>query len=744
MAIFARMRYPSRNKKRRRLASSEPRQAMWGKMAMGKPLWMLLLGLVVLPLTTLQWAGATDGKMGGGTITANNALFLDGNEGDDWPGYGRTFGEQHFSPLSQINDRDVGRLKLAWSLDLGPGNPATQPVEVGGVLYFSSGMSIVHAVDVRTGKLLWRYDSNVRDHAGREMRVSWGIRGVAWWNGKVYTATVDGRLIALDARTGKELWTVQTTTKGDGRFISGAPRAFDGKIIIGQGGGDTTTNRGYATAYDAETGKQIWRVYIVPGNPANGFENKAMEMAAKTWTGEWWKFGGGGEPWNAFTYDAETDTIMIGTGNGYPWNHHIRSPGGGDNLFLCSLLAVDAKTGAYKWHYQYNPGESWDYNSTMDMELADLMIDGKPRKVVMSAPKNGFFYVIDRTNGQLISAEKIAKVTWATSIDITTGRPVEIPAARFPNGQDGVVWPTTSGAHSWMPMAFSPMTRLVYIPKIEHGMSYNDRGFDPKTWKPAAGSVGLAFGPPPSDPLLNTSALLAWNPVTQKLAWKVDTIGGFNGGILATAGNLVFQGQLNGRFSAYAADTGKELWQFPAQAAVMAAPISYRVDGRQYVTVLVGMGTSAAVDAASHGGIAIDARTQRKRVLTFVLDGKAALPPAPPPFIVKALPDPGYRPDPALAAKGESLFINCIACHGWGAISGGGAPDLRASPVVLSAEAFDGTVRGGGLVGNGMPKFDELSDQDLAGLRQYVRSRAADLRSGEAPPTGSSASYVGH
>ncbi len=713
------------------------------EMAMGKRLWMLLFGLVALPLAASQWASAADQN----SVAANNALLADGNRNDDWPAYGRTFGEQHFSPLTQINAGNVGRLNLAWSYDLGAGNPATQPVEVAGVLYFTSGMSVIQALDVRTGKHLWSYDSKVPEHAAdaRGMRVSWGIRGIGWWNDKVYTGTVDGRLIAINAKTGKEVWQVQTTTKGDGRFISGAPRAFDGKIIIGQGGADTTTNRGYATAYDAETGKQLWRVFIVPGNPADGFENKAMEMAAKTWTGEWWKFGGGGEPWNAFAYDRETDTILIGTGNGYPWNARIRSPdgmGNNDNLFLCSLLAVDAKTGAYKWHYQYNPHESWDYNATMDIELADLMIDGKLRRVAMHAPKNGFLYVIDRTNGELISAEKIAKVTWATHIDIKTGRPVEIPAARFPNGQDAEVWPTTTGAHSWMPMAFSLQTKLLYIPKVEQAMSYNDRGFDPKTWKPVPGTVGLSFGAAKPNPLLNTSALLAIDPATQKQIWKVDTLGGYNGGVLATAGNLVFQGQVNGRLSAYAANSGKELWHFPAQAAIMAAPISYRFAGKQYITVLVGMGTSAATDPALHGGVSIDNRTQKKRVLTFVLDGKAKLPPAPPPYVAKAQPDPGYKPDPALAAKGEVLFFNCISCHGWGAVAGGGAPDLRASPVPLSPEAFAGVVRGGALLPNGMPKFGELTDQDLAGLRQYIRDRAADLRSGK--PNAGVAGYSEH
>ena len=681
-------------------------------------------------LIALALAGCShQADSGQAASAADNTLLATANGGDDWPAYGATYDERHFSPLAEINDGNVKSLGLAWSMDLPLGNPATIPVEIGNTLYMSSGLSIVRAIDAVTGKLLWMYDPKVGEHGGKELRASWGIRGIAYWNGKVYTGTADGRLIAIDAKTGKEVWTAQTTRKGSGLFITGAPRAFDGKIIIGQGGGDSTTNRGYATAYDAETGKQLWRFYVVPGNPANGFENKAMAMAAKTWTGEWWKLGGGGEPWGDFTYDKSTNTILIGTGNGYPWNRKIRSPGGGDNLFLCSMVAVDADTGAYKWHYQFNPGETWDYNATMDMELADLTIDGKLRKVVMTAPKNGFFYVIDRTNGKLISAEKIAKVTWATKIDLATGRPVEVPGARFPNGQDFEMWPSNTGAHSWMPMAYSPKTKLVYIPKIESGIIYNDRGFDLKHWKPVPGNVGQTFGNTVSNPLQYTSALLAWNPVTQKQAWKVNTVGGWNGGVMATAGNLVFQGQLDGRFSAYAADSGKELWHFPAQAAVISAPISYKAGGHQYVTVVVGMGSSASIDPRTHGGIQIDNRTQKRRVLSFMLDGKATLPPAPPPFVLKPIADPGYRPDPALAARGAAVYNgHCLACHGYNAEAGGGAPDLRASPVPQDAAAFRSIVHDGALKDTGMPQFAELSDANLYVLRQYLRSRAADLR----------------
>lgn len=661
----------------------------------------------------------------------NDRLYLDAGAGDDWPVFGRTFGEQHYSPLTDINANNVSRLGLAWSMDLGPGNPATQAIAVKGILYFASGLSIVHAVDAATGKLLWQYDPQVAKHAGAEAHATWGgVRGVAWWNGKIYTATVDGRLLAIDAKTGKLAWSVQTTEKGNGQYISGAPRVFRGKVIIGQGGGDVSPTRGYATAYDAETGKQVWRFWVVPGNPKLGFENKAMEMAAKTWSGEWWKFGGGGEPWNAFTYDAETNTVLIGTGNGFPWNHRIRSAGKGDNLFLCSIIAVDADTGEYKWHYQINPAETWDYNAAMDMALADLKIDGKPRKVVMTAPKNGFFYVIDRTNGKLISAEKFARVNWASHIDLKTGRPVENPAARFPNGTEFELWPGATGAHSWMPMAYSPSSGLAYIPKIERAMTYSDKGIDLKNWKPGPMSgVGVNYKIRSNG---IGSALVAIDPVTQKQRWKVDSIGAWNSGVLATGGNLVFHGQIDGRFSAYTADAGKELWHFMSQAAMLAAPITYRANGKQYVTVIVGMGVSAAIFKPALGGLTFDNRTQKKRVLTFVLDGKATLPPAPEPFVLQPIADPTYRANPDLAAKGYGLYmVNCSICHGWDAAAAGGGPDLRASAVPQSPEAFSSVVRDGILAENSMPRFQKFSDEDLEALRQYLRSRGADLRAGK-------------
>jgi len=346
----------------------------------------------------------------------------DVSDGTDWAAFGRTFGEQHDTPLTQVSTQTIGRLGLAWSLDLGPENSVTGPIEVGGTLYFATGYSLVHAVDVGTGRLLWRYDPKAAEAAGKNLRLGWGSRGIAWWDGKVFTGTQDGRLIAIDAKSGKLVWSVQTFDADSPRYISAAPRVFNGKVAIGNAG-DMGAVRGYVTAYDANTGRQLWRFYTVPGNPVNGFENDAMARAAKTWTGDWWKFGGNGTVWNAMSYDPGTDTLYIGTGNAYPYAPRLRTHEQGDNLFTCSVIALNATTGEYKWHYQFVPRDAWDYDAGMDMALADLPLGGKLRKVLITAPKNGFLYVIDRESGQLISAKPFAKVTWATGIDIASCTP---------------------------------------------------------------------------------------------------------------------------------------------------------------------------------------------------------------------------------------------------------------------------------------------------------------------------------
>ena len=520
-----------------------------------------------------------------------------------------------------------------------------------------------------------------------------------------------------------------TVSKDDWNYITGAPRVFDGKVIIGFGGADFAPTRGYVSTYAADTGKLLWRWYAVPGDPAVD-KDETTRMAAKTWAGEQWKLGGGGTVWNAMTYDPETDTIFVGTGNGSPWNRRARSQDQGDNLFLCSIVALDAKTGRYKWHYQVNPGESWDFNAVMDMPLATLMIDGRPRKVIMQAPKNGFFYVIDRITGKLLSAEPFAKVTWASKIDLTTGRPVEAALARYPIGSTFEMWPSPAGAHGWYPMAFSPKTRLAYLPVIEKGAVFSDLGSANGAWRklspPGAGQMAAMITFP--DTSGDTSRLDAWDPATQKRVWTHPTVGNQSGGVVATGGDLVFQGQLDGRFNAYAAGTGRLLWSFDAQAAVLAPPITYAVGGRQYVTVQTGMGGAGAMYGEDISRFGIDYRSQKRRILTFAIGGRAVLPPGAG-ALPRPLQDREYRADDASAARGAMLFGGrCVECHGLNAVSGGAAPDLRASNFLLSAEAFSAVVRGGALLPKGMPRFATLSAADAEDLRQYIRARAAVRR----------------
>ncbi|QQN75125.1 PQQ-dependent dehydrogenase, methanol/ethanol family [Croceicoccus sp. YJ47] len=686
--------------------------------------------LWLAPLLLSACGGGDGAGTGGDGEVRANAILADDSGGDDWPAFGRTYGEQHYSPLTQIDTGNVAQLGLAWSMDLPPGNPATGPIAVDGVIYMATGYSIVRAIDARNGKQLWSFDPKAPQASGKKLRQGWGSRGIAWWNGKVITATQDGRLVALDAKTGAVSWSSRTFPQSDSRFISGPPRVFDGKVVIGHGGADSGPIRGYVTAYDADTGEQLWRFYTVPGNPADGFESEAMEMAARTWSGEWWKYGGGGNVWNAITYDAEQDLVLLGTGNGAPWNHKIRSDGEGDNLFLCSIVAVDAKTGEYRWHYQINPGESWDFNASMDMELADLTIDGRQRKVVMTAPKNGFFYVIDRTNGELISAEPFVTVTWAKGIDKATGRPIEAENVRY---EDGPVTfqPTPVGAHSWLPMAYSPQSGLAYIPTLDLEVTYDDTGITKENFEWVEGmglasGVGYAVSIP--EGAETTGYLTAYDPVAQKPAWRIPMDVPFSGGAMATAGGLVFQGRVNDDFVAYDAKSGKVLWTFDAKAPVIAPPITYTADGVQYVTVIAGIGTSPGLFGPMTAKFGIDYRTQARRVLTFRI-GAAGTLPAKQPYTAVAFADPDYRADARLETAGEGIFnARCAVCHGGAVIAGGTAPDLRTSAAVADPATFHQIVRGGALVHNGMPQFQELSDRELRALRQYIRARAADLR----------------
>jgi alcohol dehydrogenase (cytochrome c)/quinohemoprotein ethanol dehydrogenase len=666
------------------------------------------------------------------------------SEPGNWLTTGRTYSEQNYSPLDAIDSDNVATLGLTWYVDLDTqrGQEST-PLVIDGVMYVTTAWSKVLALEAKTGAELWKFDPEVP--GGWAINVCCDVvnRGAAAWQGKIYVGTLDGRLIALDAATGEPVWSVQTFDRSKTYAITGAPRVAKGLVMIGNAGSEYAT-RGYVTAYDAETGAQVWRFYAVPGNPADGFENDAMRMAAETWNGEWWQLGGGGSPWNAIVYDPETDLVYIGTGNGVPWNRAFRSPGGGDNLFLSSIVAVRAETGEYVWHYQTTPGDEWDFDSTEPIMTADLVIDGESRHVVMQAPKNGFFYVLDAATGELISAEAFAPTTWASSIDPATGRPVEAPGARYSDtGELAVVEPSPNGAHNWQPWSYNPMTGLVYIPQHEGGFPFQavddftavvkgtNLGLDVRVTEPPVDAEGIAAATAGSK-----GALVAWDPVAQAERWRVQHAGPWNGGTLTTAGNLVVQGLATGRLEIYSADEGETLWSFDAQTGVLAGPMTYTVDGEQYIAVAAGWGGSYALIpgglAKSHGA----ATRNISRILVFKQGGTATLPPAP------ALPAMTLNPPPMPAdtdsvGRGELLFErHCGACHGGSATSGGVLPDLRYS-TNLVGDAWDTIVLTGVLESQGMPSFGDIFDHDDAeDIRNYVIMRARQTLEAEQAAAG--------
>jgi quinohemoprotein ethanol dehydrogenase len=657
----------------------------------------------------------------------------------DWPVYGGESSENHYSPLAQIDRSTVEGLGLVWSADLGTPYSATGPIAVGGVVYVAAGASVVQAFAVADGRVLWQFDPDVAasPEKSRLRGTGWGIRGLSYDNGRLFVGTKDGRLIAIDARTGKPQWSVMTLEPGmDSAAITGVPRVFAGKVIIGFGGGDLGTTRGYVTAYDQKTGRREWRFFIVPGDPAAGFENDAMAKAASTWTGKWWRFGGGGTVWNAITYDAQFNRIYLGTGNGSPWNRKIRSPGGGDNLFLSSVVALDADTGEYLWHHQTVPGDTWDYNSSMDIELATLDIGGKKVPVLYHAPKNGYFYVLDRRDGSVISATAWSKVTWSTGFDNAAGRPIEAADARYENGPV-LLYPGAIGAHSVQPMSSSPRTGLVYIPETIAPGAYADipniSGYVQRSGVHEATGIDFSAGTAPSAAAGEVqlgSALVAWDPARKVRRWSVKLPGLINGGALSTAGGLVFQGRIDGLLAAYSDETGKLLWSYDTGGPITAPVITYSVGGQQYVTVVNGIAGGSATTGAIGAQFGWDYRTYPRRVLTFAIGGKKRLPPRPPKVQAAAMADSAYVANATLAARGGAIYTDrsCIACHGPEAISAAVAPDLRASGVVLDAGLFRQVVQGGQLAARGMPQYEDLSNDEVEALRQYLRARADALR----------------
>jgi quinohemoprotein ethanol dehydrogenase len=658
----------------------------------------------------------------------DDALVNAAKSADEWLTYGRDYAETRFSPLEQINERSVARLGLAWTYETGSvrGHEAT-PLVMDGVLYATTSWSNVFALDARTGEQLWFWDSQADRARGSKACCDVVNRGVALYEGKVYAGIIDGRLVALDAKTGEPVWDVQTTPVDQPYTITGAPRVVDGKVIIGNGGAELGV-RGFVSAYDADTGELVWRFYTVPGDPSQPFESDALEAAAETWTGEWWKMGGGGTVWDAIAYDPDARLLYVGTGNGSPWNQRIRSPGGGDNLYLASILALDVDTGDLVWHYQTTPGDTWDYTAVQQLTLADLVIDGRERKVIMQAPKNGFFYVLDRLTGELLSADAYTPVTWAKGVDLATGRPIETAHARFGDALTRIS-PGPGGGHNWQPMSFNPRTGLVYIPASESTFMYGadpEFEFRPGAWNVAidlAASQGVggrqvlpesAYEDGTGDAIGAASFLLAWDPVEQRARWRVPYDGETGGGTLTTAGNLVFQGTNVGRFIAYRASDGEKLWETDLGLGIMAAPSTYMLDGKQYVSVLAGLGGATALYRSPSPHYKASGR-----VFTFVIDGDAGLEP------VRSLERPvltriEHDSTPAEIERGAALYSSrCSMCHGVGAISGGTIADLRyAAPALY--DALDDIVRDGAYLGLGMPSFPWFSDDDLAALRAYL------------------------
>ena len=652
-------------------------------------------------------------------------------EPENWLSHGRTYNEQRFSPLKAINDKNVNQVALAWyySLDTRRGQEAT-PLVVDSVMYFTTAWSKVISLDAASGVRRWEYDPKVPPEWAVNACCDVVNRGVAAWKGKVFVGTLDGRLIALDTATGKPVWETLTIDPKMRYAITGAPRVVKGKVIIGNGGAEMGV-RGYVSAYDAETGNLVWRFYTVPGDPSKPFESPFLEKAAKTWSGEWWKNGGGGTVWDAMAYDPQLDLLYIGSGNADPWARRIRNARAQDNLLASSIIALRPDTGEYVWHYQENPGDEWDYDSAEQIILADLRIDGQLRQVLLHAPKNGFFYVLDRATGKLLSAKPFTRVTWATGIDLQTGRPIESPEAQY-EGSDkpSVVSPGPGGAHSWQPASYSPDTGLVYFPVLEAGFAYKSaEHFSHNTLAWNTGIDPVAAGLP-QEPNIKKAILgsikghlTAWDPVKQIEVWRADRPGPLNGGVLSTAGNLVFEGTGNGQFEAFRANTGEKIWSASTQSGITAGPISYTVNGEQYIAILVGWGGVLPLAA---GEVARQSPRMNNvpRMLAFKLGGKASLPSAPE-VKPQVLTPPRATASLATVKKGEELYQRfCGGCHGDVAVSGGVLPDLRYSGA-LANQHWLSIVRDGVLGLYGMVGFSkELSRQDAEAIRAYVIFRA--------------------
>ena len=664
----------------------------------------------------------------------NNAA----NEPGQWMAYGGTYSEQRFSPVKQINSGNVNQLGLKWFADYETNQDQHgSPLYIDGVIYVSTARNVVYAFDAKTGKVLWKYNPVIK---GERLRYNLGLvnRGIAAWNGKIIMGTIDARLVAIDAKTGKEVWStdVVPASLGMGEMtnhysISMAPRVAKGKVFIGASGGEFGV-RGFLAAYDVETGKEAWRFWTVPRDPAKGLESKALEKAAKTWDGEWWKTsGGGGTIWEGTLYDPVTDLVYFGTGNAAPWNPRTREQDGGDNLFSASIVAVKPETGEYVWHYQETPGDAWDYDAVAPMMTVDLTIQGQKKHVILQPSKNGFFYVIEAASGKLISADPFTEVNWATGVDMATGRPMVVPASRYVDAPWDLA-PGVQGGHSWHPNAYSPDTGLVYIPAWE---AYFTMAGAPAAPPGGGFSLGINMGarvdPGKLQPYARQGVkgrLEAWDPVARKVVWQAEQFdnGRPTSGVLATGGNLVFMGNGGGKtLSAYDAKVGTKLWSFDAQTAIYAAPITYTLDGVQYIAASVGGATTGDYFAPTYA-----------RMLVFAVGGTAKLPPTQPYTPPQLNPPPSTATADVVAHGGEVYSQYCSTCHGVNGLQGRTSfPNLTVSGLLWTQEGFDGVVLTGARADKGMGSFaKDLKPEDTAAIRAYLISRATDLKNN--PPKG--------
>ena len=701
--------------------------------SLGSRAWGLLL-LTTVGFVATVWGEET--AEGGGSTQAETrppgwvdearVIAAGKAEPGSWLAHGQTYDELRFSTLTEINRDTVGTLGLAWVKNLdNPFRQQSTPLVIDGVMYFTDPWSVAYAVDAKTGEEIWRFDPETDRNS---MRYSCcggpANRGMAAYKGKLYFATFDARLVAVDQATGEKVWDVDTThyPTNNPYTITGAPRAVHGKVFIGQSSSEFGL-RGHLSAYDADTGELAWRFFTVPGDPSKPFEHPELEEAAKTWSGEWWKLGGGGTVWHSIVYDAKFDQLLFGTGNGAPWPRKIRSPDGGDNLFLGGVMSVNADTGRMNWFYQMTPADNWDFNACQDIALLDMEIDGRVRSVLLQGPKNGFFYVLDRENGELLRANPYVRQNWATHIDMDTGRPVENPEMAYDEKPQWVL-PSNAGGHSWQAMAVDPNRGIAYLPVQDmpawFGLPQSFLDTGEYELNPDGMSLGVDMRPHEDAPPRPESNgyLKAFDPLTGAEVWSVQRATPYNGGALATAGGLVFQGDAAGQLAAYDADNGSLLWEYDTQGNTPASPITYEIDGEQYLAVLVGRvwrreGSDGRLMVFKLGAEEGEATPEQL---------EAADIPEPPPLTVSE-DDIG---------RGEVLYNRtCVGCHGLGAVATINA-DLR----MMSGETherFQDIVRGGVLADKGMLSFAAAVNEEEAELiRQYVISQALKARAAPA------------